>query len=68
MKDFILDSTYKEVTIIDSNNDIINMPLTSVPNNNMVHHSINLNKNNLTPNSNHIKNNKFNPYNLIDYL
>lgn len=68
MRDFILDSTYKDATIIDSNDDIFTVPLNNLPFNPTPHHSINLIKNSLNYSNNHNSNDKINSFNLIDYL
>lgn len=65
MKDFILDLTYKDATIINSNDDIFTVPINYLPNINISHHTINLN----VKNSNNKEiNDKFNHYNSIDCL
>lgn len=67
MKDFIIDTTYKDATIINSNDDIFITSSNNLPNNTTPHHTVNLNNSK----SNHISNNKtdkFNTYNVIDYL
>lgn len=68
MKDFILDSTYKDAVIIDSNDDIFITSSNNLPYKPTLHHTINLN--NVNPNNipNHNKFDKFNTYNIIDYL
>ena len=68
MKDFVLDITYKDATIINSNDDIFTIPLNSLSCNATSHHTINLIDTNSSSNGNYNKNNKFNTYNLIDYL
>lgn len=68
MNDFILDSTYKDATIINSNDDIIIVPLGNLPINNLTHHTINLNNTVSNYDTTHNKSSKFNKYNLIDYL
>lgn len=68
MKDFILDSTYKDATIINSNDDVFTIPSNNLPHNTISHHTINLSNSNSSYSSNHNKNDKFNTYNLIDYL
>ena len=68
MKDFILDITYKDATIVNSNDDIFTVPTNTIPNSNINHHSINLDKNNQNYSMNHKKNDKFSTYNLIDCL
>lgn len=67
MKDFILDSTYKDATIVNSNDDIFITPSNKLPYNPQTRHTINLIENNSSYCSSN-KNSKFNPYNLIDYL
>lgn len=68
MKDFILDSTYKDATIVNSNDDIFSTSSDNLPCNSINHHAICLNNTNSNYNANHNKNNKFNIYNIIDYL
>ncbi len=68
MKDFILDSTYKDSTIINRNDDILTISLNKLPNNTIPHHSINLIASSSNSHSNLSNNNKFNTYNLIDYI
>lgn len=68
MKDFILDSTYKDTIIINSNDDIFTIPSNNLSHTTITHHTINLVNPNSNSISNHSKNNKFNAYNLIDYL
>jgi hypothetical protein len=68
MKDFILDSTYKDATIVNSNDDILTVSLSKLPFNSISHHSINLIKTSSNYSNNHNSNDKFNSYNLIDYL
>lgn len=67
MKDFILDSTYKDTVIVNSNDDIFIEPSNKLPLNPHSHHTINLIDTNPSYSSNNI-NNKFNTYNIIDYL
>ncbi|OOM82102.1 hypothetical protein CLPUN_05980 [Clostridium puniceum] len=67
MKDFVLDSTYKDATIVNSNDDIVITSSNKLSYNPTNHHTINLNE----ANSNYCcnnKSNKFNIYNIIDYL
>lgn len=68
MKDFILDSTYKDATIINSNDDIFTVPINSLPFNPTSHHSINLINNGSNNHTNHASNDKLNSYDFIDYL
>lgn len=67
MKDFILDSTYKDAVIVNSNDDIFIQPSNKLPYNPQSHHTINLIQTNSSCLSNN-KNHKFNTYNIIDYL
>ena len=67
MKDFILDSTYKDATIVNSNDDIFITPSNKLPYNPRTHHTINLIETNSSCCSSN-KNSKFNTYNIIDYL
>lgn len=67
MKDFILDSTYKEDVIVNSNDDIIITSYNRLPYNPKIHHTINLIETNQNYCSNN-KNNKFITYDIIDYL
>ena len=68
MKYFVLDSTYKDATIINTNDDISITPLNNLPSNSISHHAVYLNETNSNYISNHNKNYKFNVYNVIDYL
>lgn len=68
MKDFILDSTYKDAIIINSNDDIFTIPINSLPFNHTSHHSINLINTGSNNNINHTSNDKLGSYNFIDYL
>lgn len=67
MKDFVLDSTYKDAVIVNSNDDIFISPSNKLPYNPQSHHTINLIETNQSCHSNN-KNDKFNTYNIIDYL
>ena len=44
MKDFILDSTYKDATIINSNDDIFITSSNNLPCNSIAHHTVYLSK------------------------
>jgi len=68
MKDFILDSTYKDATIVNSNDDIFITSSNNLPYNSITHHTVDLSKTSSNYGTNHNKNNKFNNYNIIDYL
>lgn len=67
MKDFVLDSTYKDATIVNSNDDILITSSNKLPYNTTTHHTINLSETSSNYCCNN-KNNKFNIYNIIDYL
>lgn len=67
MKDFILDSTYKDAVIVNSNDDIFIAPSNKIPYTSNPHHTINLIQTDSNCCSNN-KYNKFNTYNIIDYL
>lgn len=68
MKDFVLDLTYKDATIINNNDDIFTTSSSNIPSNTTAHHSVNLNTANLSYTNIHHKNGKFDTYNLIDYF
>ena len=54
MKDFVLDSTYKDATIINSNDDIFITSSNNLPSNSIAHHTVYLSK----TSSNYSSNNK----------
>lgn len=68
MKDFVLDSTYKDATIVNSNDDIFITSSNNLPCNSINHHTIDLSKTGSNHNINHNKNDKFNIYNIIDHF
>lgn len=68
MRDFVLDSTYKDAIIVNSNDDIYITSSNNLPCNSNPHHIINLSKTSSNYSANHNKNNKFNIYHVIDYL
>lgn len=68
MKGFVLDSTYKESSIIDANNQISTIPSHNLPSNPVFNHSVDLNTISSNYIAHHNKNDKFNHYNIIDYL
>lgn len=68
MKDFILDSTYKDATVVNSNDDIFITSSNNLPYNPKPHHAVNLNDARFNNVSAHSKLDKFNNYNVIDYL
>lgn len=68
MKGFLLDSTYKDAIVIDSNDDVSIIPSHNLPYNPFNHHGMDLDKTSTAYISHHNKNDKFNSYNIIDYL
>ena len=68
MKDFVLDSTYKDATIINSNDDISITSSNNLPSNFIAHHTVNLSNVSSNYSAHHNKNDKINVYNVIDYL
>ena len=68
MRNFVLDSTYKDATFINSNDDILITSSNNLCYNPTVHHAVTLKDTNCSYMSNHNQNNKFNTYNIIDYL
>jgi len=68
MRNFVLDSTYKDATFINSNDDIFITSSDNLFYNPIAHNSVTLNNTNCSYISNNNKNNKFNAYNIIDYL
>lgn len=68
MKGFILDSTFKEISIIDNNNELSNITSNNLLNGSIKTYNIPLNKN-MFFNISHYNNiDKINKYNLIDYI
>ncbi|WP_297420233.1 hypothetical protein [Clostridium sp.] len=68
MKDFVLDLTYKDATIVNSNDDIFTISSNKLPYTSVTHHTINLNQGSSIHTKNHNKNDKFNIFNSIDCL
>jgi hypothetical protein len=68
MRNFVLDSTYKDATFINSNDDIFITSSNNLSYNPIAHYAITLNNTNSSSISNHNKNDKFNIYNIIDHL
>lgn len=68
MKDFVLDSTYKDATIINSNDDTFITSSNNLPSNSIAHHTVNLSNISSNYSAHHNKNDKINVYNIIDYL
>lgn len=68
MKGFILDSTFKESSIIDNNNDISTVSSHSLLNNTIKTYNMPLNENISSYISHHNNIDKLNVYNVIDYI
>ena len=68
MKGFILDSTFKESSIIDNNNDISTISSHSLLNNTIKTYNMPLNENISSYISHHNNIDKLNVYNVIDYI
>jgi len=68
MRNFVLDSTYKDATFVNSNDDIFITSSNNLSYNPIAHHAITLNNTNSSSISNHNKNDKFNIYHIIDHL
>ncbi len=68
MKGFILDSTFKESSIIDNNNDISTVSSHSLLNNTIKTYNMPLNENISSYISHHNNIDKLNVYNIIDYI
>ena len=68
MKNFVLDSTYKDATFINSNDDLLITSSNNLSYNPIAHHTITLNNTNSSSISNYNKNDKFNIYNIINFL
>jgi len=68
MKNFVLDSAYKDATIINSNDDIFFTSSNNLYYNPLAHHTAYLSSTNSNCISTHNKSDKFNIYNIIDYL
>jgi len=68
MRNFVLDSTYKDATFINSNDDLFITSSNNLSYNPIAHDTITLNNTTSSSISNHNKNDKFNIYNIIDYL
>lgn len=68
MKGFILDSTYKETTVIDDSGIPLKISSDNINYNSGTDFNLNINSVNSSYISHQNKNNKFNPYNIVDYL
>lgn len=68
MKDFVLGSTYKDATVVNSNDDIFTTSSSNLPCNSIAHHTVDLSKTSSNYSATHNRNDKFNIYDIIDYL
>lgn len=68
MKGFILDSTYKEATVIDNSGIPLKISSDNIRYNSGTDYNLNINSANSSYISHANKNNKFNNYNIVDYL
>ena len=68
MKGFILDSTFKESSIIDNNNNISTISSHSLLNSTIKTYNMPLNENTSSYISHHNNIDKLNVYNEIDYI
>lgn len=68
MKGFILDSTYKEATVIDNSEIPLKISSDNIKYNSGTDYNLNINSANSSYISHTNKNNKFNNYNIVDYL
>jgi hypothetical protein len=68
MKNFILDSTYKDVTIINSNDDISIVSLNSLRLNSIPHNYVHISETAINHAIDYNKNSRLNNYSVIDYL
>ena len=68
MKNYILDSTYKEAVIIDNNGCLSTTSSHYVPNNFTINHSMDLDQNKLNYIAHHTRNDDLSNYSLIDYI
>lgn len=68
LKNYILDSTYKEAVIIDNNGCLSTTSSHYVPNNCTINHSMDLDQNKLNYIAHHTRNDDLSNYSLIDYI
>jgi hypothetical protein len=68
MKNFVLDSTYKDATFINNNDDIFITSSNNLCYNPTVNNAVTLNNADCSYLSSHNQNDKFNIYNIIDSL
>lgn len=68
MKNYILDSTYKETVVIDNNDCFFTTSSYRSPNNSTISHNMDLEQSKLNYIAHHKKNDDLSNYSLIDYI
>lgn len=68
MKNYILDSTYKEAVVIDNNGDLSVTSSHYIANDSTINHNMDLQKNKLNYITHHKRNDDLSNYSLIDYI
>ncbi|WP_294153339.1 hypothetical protein [uncultured Clostridium sp.] len=68
MKNFVLDSTYRDVVTINANDEFSTIPSNILPNNPISRYEINSNQLSSSYISHKTKNDNFNKFNFIDYI
>ena len=68
LKNYILDSTYKEAIVIDNNDCISTTSSHYIPNDSTISHNLDLEQNKLNYIAHHTRNDDLSNYSLIDYM
>lgn len=68
MKNFILDSTYRDAVIVNANDEFSTIPSSILPNNPINKYEINSTQLNNNYISHKTRNDNFNKFNFIDYI
>ena len=68
LKNYILDSTYKEAVVIDNNGCLSTTSSHYVPNDFTISHNIDLDQSKLNYIAHHTRNDDLSNYSLIDYI
>lgn len=68
MKNYILDSTYKEAVVIDNNGCLSTTSSHYVPNDFTINHNMDLDQSKLNYIAHHTRNDDLSNYSLIDYI
>lgn len=68
MKNYILDSTYKEAVVIDNNGCLSTISSHNIPNDSTINHNMDLEQTKLNYIAHHKRNDDLNNYSLIDYI